>query len=184
MRTPILFFATSAAILVGACVDPVHDSTVNSLGGEVGGVPQGEYHRAGQPCGACHGTQGPAKTTFTVAGTVFFGPTKAIGVDNAQVIMVDSLNSSYTAHTNCVGNFFVTSDQWNPAFPILVQVFKDGQGQQMASHVSRAVSCSDCHKDPPYYDSPGHVHLANAAQEASYTPPACPVSPVQTGSGQ
>lgn len=184
MRKLLLPLGIVAAAIVAACSDPVHESGVNALGGEVNGVPQGEYHRAGQPCGVCHQSQGPAKTTFVVAGTVFFGPTKAIGVDNAQVIMVDSLNSSYTAYTNCVGNFFVTPDQWNPAFPILVQVFKDGQGRQMASHIARTPSCADCHKDPPYYDSPGHVRIAEAAAEANYTPPQCPVNPVQTGTGK
>jgi hypothetical protein len=176
--------AVVAAITLASCgLDPVHTAAVNALGGELAGVPQGEYHRAGQPCTTCHGPLGPAQTTFTMAGTIFYGPTKAIGVDNVQVLMVDSLNSNYTAYTNCVGNFFVTAQQWNPAFPVLVQIASNGALAQMQSHIGRETSCSNCHKDPPYYDSQGHIHLVLQAVEDQnlYTPPACPVNPVQTG---
>jgi hypothetical protein len=177
--------AVVAAALASCAMDPVHNAAVNSLGGEIAGVPEGEYHRAGQPCTVCHGTLGPAKTTFTVAGTIFYGPTKSIGVDNVQVIMVDSLNSSFTAYTNCVGNFFVTADQYNPAFPIRVQISQNGTTVGMLSHIGREPSCSNCHKDPPYYDSQGHIHLVSTQVEAmnAYTPPQCPVNPVQTGIG-
>lgn len=175
----------AAAVLASCAVDPVHNAAVNALGGEISGVPQGEYHRAGQPCTTCHGALGPAKTTFTIAGTVFYGPKKAIGVDNVQIIMVDSLNSSFTAYTNCVGNFFVAPEQWKPSFPVLVQISKDGTTRGMQSHIGREPSCANCHKDPPYYDSQGHIHLVDQAVEDqnTYKPPACPVNPVQTGNG-
>lgn len=183
----LLPLAMVSAALLGSCTgDPVHDNLVNSLGGEINGVPQGQYHRAGQPCGVCHGEQGPAKTIFTMSGTIFYGPTKAIGVDDVTVTMVDSLNSSsFTAHTNCVGNFFVTGEEWTPNFPVIVKIQKGGEGATMVSHIGRETSCSNCHKDPPYYDSQGHVHLVNQTVENQnlYTPPACPVNPVQTGVG-
>jgi len=181
-----LFGAVAVAVTSASCsMDPVHAAAVNALGPEVAGVPQGEYHRAGQPCAVCHGPEGPAKTTFTVAGTVFYGPTKAIGVDNVQVIMAD-WKSSFTAYTDCVGNFFVTSDQWNPDFPIEVQIAKDNGGPvRMLSHIGREPSCGNCHKDPPYYDSQGHIHLVTQAVEDmnQYSPPPCPVNPVQTSGG-
>ena len=175
----------AAAVLASCAVDPVHNASVNALGGEISGVPQGEYHRAGQPCTTCHGPLGPAKTTFTIAGTVFYGPKKAIGVDNVQVIMVDSLNSSFTAYTNCVGNFYVAPEQWKPAYPVLVGIAGGGARADMISHIGREASCANCHKDPPYYDSQGHIHLVSQAVEDmnAYTPPACPVNPVQTGNG-
>jgi len=180
---PLLLIVAAAA--VSCAMDPVHNAAVNALGGEIAGVPQGEYHRAGQPCTTCHSSLGPAKTTFTVAGTIFYGPTKSIGVDNAQVILVDSLNSSYIAYTNCVGNFFVTPEQYNPAFPIRVQVSQGGVTVGMQSHIGREPSCANCHKDPPYYDSQGHIHLVSQQVEDmnAYNPPPCPVSPVQTGVG-
>ena len=184
-RALLLFGAMACAVSLGSCADPVHDTLVNSLGGEIGGVPQGEYHRAGQPCGACHGELGPAKTIFTMSGTIYYGPTKAIGVDNVAITMVDALDTSFTAYTNCVGNFFVTGDQWTPSFPVLVKIAKNADGATMQSHIGRETSCSNCHKDPPYYDSQGHIHLVNQQVESAnqYTPPQCPVNPVQTGVG-
>ena len=182
----VLALAMGGTIALASCaLDPVHNAAVNALGGEINGVPQGEYHRAGQPCTVCHSSEGPAKTTFTVAGTIFYGPTKAIGVDNVQVNMVDSLNSTFTAYTNCVGNFFVAPEQWKPSFPILVSIAANGTSARMISHIGREASCSNCHKDPPYYDSQGHIHLVNQTVENmnAYTPPACPVNPVQTGNG-
>jgi cytochrome c553 len=188
MRAAHSFSLAVAVVLGGAlascATDPVHQAEVDALGGEVQGVPQGEYHRAGQPCTVCHGPEGPASTQFTMAGTIFHGPVKttapftAIGVDNAQVTMVDSLNSSFTAFTDCVGNFYVTSAQWNPAFPVLVEVTAGGVTQKMQGHIGRETSCANCHSDPPYYDSPGHIYLAQS--DDGYTPPACPVNPVQT----
>jgi hypothetical protein len=134
----------AALVLSGAlaacAMDPVHSSAVNALGGEIGGVPQGEYHRAGQPCVTCHSSAGPSKKTFTIAGTVYYGPTKAIGVDQVQVIMVDSLNSAFTTYTNCVGNFFVTPEQWQPSFPVIVEISKNGTTRQMSSHIGREPS--------------------------------------------
>ncbi len=63
----ILALAIVAAALGAAasCSDPVHDSEVAALGGETD-IPQGEYHRAGQPCGVCHGQEGPAYARFVV----------------------------------------------------------------------------------------------------------------------
>jgi hypothetical protein len=184
MRVSVVF-AIAIAGVAACAMDPVHTAAVNALGPEVAGVPTGEYHRAGQPCTTCHSDLGPAKTSFTMAGTVFYGPTKAIGVDNAQVIMVDSLNSSFIAYSNCVGNFFVTAEQWKPAFPVLVKIASGGVQIGMISHIGRETSCANCHKDPPYYDSQGHIHLVSAQVEAAnqYTPPQCPVNPVQTGNG-
>jgi hypothetical protein len=186
MRTLSLGMAVALSVASACAMDPVHSSAVNALGPEVNGVPEGEYHRAGQPCTTCHSDLGPAKTTFTMAGTVFYGPTKAIGVDNVQVIMVDSLDSSFTAYTNCVGNFFVTPEQWKPSFPVLVKIAANGTQVGMISHIGRETSCANCHKDPPYYDSQGHIHLVSSQIEAmnQYNPPQCPVNPVQTGNGQ
>jgi len=108
--------AVVAAALASCAMDPVHNAAVNALGGEIGGVPQGEYHRAGQPCTTCHSSLGPAKTTFTMAGTVYFGPTKAIGVDNVQVIMVDSLTRA-TRRTRNASELLLTAEQYNRRSP-------------------------------------------------------------------
>src|SRR5690349_791339 len=123
MRASVLslFLALSP---IGPCSDPVQDDAVKRLGDEASDVPQGEFHRAGQPCVVCHQSGSAASTAFSVAGTIFRQPTSYVGVDRAQVELTDSNGTKYTAFTNCVGNFFVKPDQWNPAFPIYVRVAK------------------------------------------------------------
>jgi hypothetical protein len=78
--------------------------------------------------------------------------------------------------TNCVGNFFLTPDTWDPAYPALVRIVKNGQSLAMSSHIGREGSCNQCHKDPISFDTPGHVYLFPSDQN----PPApdCPVSPI------
>jgi hypothetical protein len=166
----------ATALVAGSCSDPVHDQAVDRLGPEASGVPEGEYHRAGQPCVVCHEPAGPAKQEFSVAGTIFYGPNRAIGADQVQVLMIDSLGSKMTATTNCVGNFFVTPDVWNPSFPILVNIKQGDTTARMNSQISRDGSCATCHKDPPNFDSPGHVRL-RATDDNVKIPQDCPVNP-------
>jgi hypothetical protein len=118
---------------------------------------------------------------FSLAGTVFDSNHSAVGVDNAQILIVDSNGSSPTAPvvTNCVGNFFITPEQWNPAFPILVGIQSGKISATMFSQISRATSCAECHADPPSYDSVGHVFIdvsPNPRLEQT-----CPVSPNAAG---
>ncbi len=172
----LLIAAALATTALSCGLDPVHQSQVDALGGEAAGVPQGPYHRAGQPCTVCHGPEGPASETFSVAGTVFAASNRTVGVDHAEILMVDSLGSSPppgSVVTNCVGNFYITPDVWNPAYPIRVAVSAGAAGAQMVGHIGRQGSCAFCHKDPPGLDSPGHVYVATAAG-----PPSCPVNPV------
>ncbi|HZU83977.1 MAG TPA: hypothetical protein VE987_13710 [Polyangiaceae bacterium] len=161
----------------GSCsFDPVHQNEVDALGGEQPSVPQGEFHRAGQPCVVCHGPEGPAKTQFVMAGTVFAAPDQLVGLPQAEVLLVDSLGSSPppgSVVTNCVGNFFITSDLWNPAFPVRVAVVSGQNGEQMIGHIGRDGSCADCHKDPRGLDSAGHVFVAAVPPKVS-----CPVDNV------
>ena len=134
MMARVLLSARRVGLTLGLCAllpmapscadDPVHDAEVTSLGDEVPGVSQGPYHRAGQPCTVCHGGLGPASTQFSMAGTVFNAKDSLVGVDKAEILFVDANGSSPTLSvlTNCVGNFFITPDVWNPAFPVLVGI--------------------------------------------------------------
>ncbi len=171
---------------VGSCADPVHDRQVEDLGSEVGDL--NEYHRAGQPCLTCHGSLGPATTRFSIAGTVFAAPwtsaaTTAVGVADVEIELVDATGATPplgTVKTNCVGNFFVKREEWDPAFPALVWIRK-GAGsaglKKMQSHIGREPSCNQCHRDPASFDSPGHIFMYDA--EPNTLPPAgCPVDPV------
>ncbi len=112
--------ATLAALDAG-CADPVHDAEVTALGPEAPGVSPGPTHRPGQPCLTCHGGEGPGGLTFVTAGTVYaypYGVTPKQGVSGGVVHLVDANGSGFDATTNSVGNFYVTTDQWSPTFPL------------------------------------------------------------------
>jgi len=160
----------------------VHDSAVSALGPEAANIPQGQYHRAGQPCVVCHGSEGPANTQFSIAGTVFFGPATTaspIGVGNVTVQLEDDAQSKFSVTTNCVGNFWITPAAYNPNFPMLAAVGYAGQpNQSMFTQISRAGSCASCHSDPPNYDAVGHVYITTGTPvPAALQNGNCPVDP-------
>jgi hypothetical protein len=111
------------ALVLPGCSDPNHAAEVNALGPEAPGVSPGPTHRPGQPCLTCHGGDGPGGQTFVTAGTIYVnqymaGTTDYAPVVNGTVHLVDANGSTFDSQTNTVGNFFVTTDQWNPTFPL------------------------------------------------------------------
>lgn len=185
---PFAPFVTAAALAflahgsTSCSSNPVHADEVDRLGDERDGVPQGEYHRAGQPCLTCHGFFGPSDTEFVVAGTVFAGgdPKRQIGLERAEVRLTDSGGTKWIARTNCVGNFFVKPSDWQPQFPILVEVGKGGTRRAMKSTIGRDGSCATCHtaESGATYQQVGQVFLYSGddpgAPEGATD---CPVSP-------
>src|SRR5262252_5541870 len=117
-KTYLSIASVLVVVVAGSCAEPVHDLQVKALGDDPQGIPDNEFHRAGQPCLTCHGFFGPATQRFAVAGTVFSGPDKGIGADQVTVELVDSEGSQRTVPTNCVGNFFIKAEDWDPGFPL------------------------------------------------------------------
>lgn len=179
-----------------ACdMDPVHANLVSQLGPEASSIPKGEFHRAGQPCVVCHGDDGPANEKFSIAGTVFYGPNTTgiglIGASGATVYLEDDNQTKFQVTTNCVGNFWVRPQDWQPAFPVLVTVAGPTAGNGMAqrsmnSHIGREPSCGMCHQVASYptqpgavvnyYQTPGTIYLTG--DDPNYKgDPMCPVQP-------
>jgi hypothetical protein len=154
-----LAVAASAAAFVG-CVDPVHDQQVEALGGEAPGVPTGPDHRPGQPCLVCHGGQGPASTDFSVAGTVYAVEQQSAPAVGAQVQVEDMAGSVFVSPTNAAGNFYVTTSQWQPTFPIKMQVSLGPVTTGMMTAAGRDGSCAACHQSTVGPASPGPVYVA------------------------
>jgi hypothetical protein len=144
MTRAVLLVAFAAAAL-GGCRDPVHDDVVAALGPEDPSVPPGPLHRPGQPCLACHDGTGPASLAFGTAGTVFQDVMNPYPLVAATVVLTDAVMNVSTAETNCAGNFFLEAVDWNPAFPVHVQVTFGNQSSQMQSHMGKADSCATCH---------------------------------------
>ena len=178
----LLALLACIAAFSAACGDPVYDGEIAALGGESDGVPVGEFHRAGQPCVMCHSAGGPASgAAFSVAGSVFARQDDVVGVEGATVAMTDTAGSSYTATTNCVGNFFVRRSDWDPSFPVLVRVWKGDKSRTMQGQVGRERSCANCHKDPyaayEKLSSVGHVYLYSPDDAVPPASGSCAVNP-------
>lgn len=178
-----------------SCSDPVRDGRLKALGDELANVPVGEFHRAGQACVTCHTKDGPASNAvFSIAGTIFAQPGSVTGVDNVTVAFTDSAGSQFTTKTNCVGNFFVKPNEWDPAFPVLVRIYKGDRSKTMQGQIGRERSCAFCHRDPfqvadqyrdtvlnPQYSSVGHIYLLSAADPPPAPATNCPVNPTLGG---
>lgn len=175
LTLPALAALAAFTMLGTACGDPVHDDLVSALGPEDSKVPIGPLHRSGQPCMACHGGRGPAKSSFSMAGTVYNIPDPATKAPLAGVIVnlkdsvafLDANSKGFNATTNTAGNFFLHSDEYVPAYPVHVVLTHPSappnSGKTMYSHVGRDGSCAGCHHDPVGTESPGHIYFADDA---------------------
>ena len=142
--------ALHTLVLIACAGDPVVDRAETALGPEKPGEIPGPYHRAGQPCTTCHRDDGPAPS-FAVAGTV-------LGGGGVTVTLADRGGARRTVVTNDVGNFFVTSDEWSPQWPITVKLASgDGTTRAMETPIFREGSCAKCHRDPKGPSSAGPV---------------------------
>ena len=171
-----------------SCSDPEISGGAAALGKETSGIPKGEFHRAGQPCVVCHQDQGASSGhVFTIAGTIFAQPARMVGVDRAEVRMTDSEGTKFTAHTNCVGNFFVKPEEWQPHFPILVAIAKNNIVRQMQGPIGRDGSCAHCHANAVTPDDPfsqtSHIYLFGADESGSPNGSVdCPANPIAAAS--
>lgn len=154
LRSVGMIAAALCAPASASCFNPVHDDAVNALGDEAPDVRAGAEHRPGQPCGVCHGAEGPAPE-FAVAGTIYrkrgsganggpadWNPQKEPLVN---VVLIDALGARLDRTTNSVGNFFVAKNEWSPTYPISVRIEYGKDVTKMVSLVSRSVGCASCH---------------------------------------
>jgi hypothetical protein len=187
--------ALAVAPVTACTFDPVHQSLVDQLGPEAANIPKGPFHRAGQPCDVCHGGEGPASEQFSVAGTIFYGPnTTGIGLMGAGSVTVyiqDDNGQTVDVQTNCVGNFWITTSDFQPAFPLQVSIAGPNSMpyQKMITQIGREPSCGTCHQvqsglsNQPnqvvnYYQTPGTIYLTGDDPKYQGDPTTCAMSPV------
>jgi hypothetical protein len=137
-------------MVFAACVDPVNDDAVEALGPEKRGVRPGPNHRPGQPCVTCHRNEGPAEPEFAIAGTVYLARGVLEPVSGVTVHLEDANHQTRDPQTNEVGNFFVGKTDWQPVYPITIELVDprtDGIGgkRPMKTAVRAEGSCADCH---------------------------------------
>ncbi len=164
-----------AALGLAGCPSPVNDDAIDALGGECEGVPENEFHRPGQPCVLCHGEYQGDSPILSIGGTIFATPSQPIPVEGAKVTLTDANGETQERVTNCIGNFFIPADEWQPAFPLAAQIecpipgTEDVRTLVMGTRISRDGSCAGCHFGPPSYDSPGWVYCATVMPDPPYS---------------
>jgi hypothetical protein len=179
----------------GACGDPVIDAKRDALGDEVEGVEPGPYHRPGQPCLLCHGPFGSDEPRFSVAGTIHATPTNRadkdpkndapVPVADVNVTLTDSFGKTHVAKTNCIGNFYVETKDYDPGFPLRAEIEYPVPGQDgvtkrvvMATRIERDGSCAGCHTGDRGPTTPGWVTCTDAPTTPFKAPDAsCPGVP-------
>ena len=148
--SPALLISTVA--LLAACANPAVEARIEALGEEPNPDLQDfQYHRPGQPCVLCHGEYEEEEPIMSLGGTIYQRLDDAMPVDGAKVIVYDSSGDPpRTATTNCVGNFWFAKEDYDPLFPVHVEVrypLADGTERltPMNSRIGRDGSCASCH---------------------------------------
>lgn len=185
LRVSLTLVLVSASLVAG-CGDPYRDRLIDSLPEEDPRFAPGELHRPGQPCLACHSSYGGAPE-FAIGGTLF----AATEFDEVPAMMAgytvriqDSEGRSRDAVSNACGNFHIRRDDWDPAFPLLVEILAGTPGgvsplvpvSTMTSRISREGSCAGCHVGRPSPVSPGIVSIPGSSNDSpsASTPETCP----------
>lgn len=154
------------SVSLSCTVDPARERQIAALGGETPGIPHGPLHRAGQPCGLCHGPDGPDQPEFSLAGTAYRGPSSLAPFQNVIIRFIDSTGAQYETTSNCAGNFFVRRSEWSPNWPVwskLEYLIEGGASPtviEMTAAIFRETSCSSCHADPASPSTVGHLYFA------------------------
>jgi hypothetical protein len=158
MVRPSAWLVSGFALAFAACGDPAPDAAIAALGPEDAFVPVGPLHRPGQPCLLCH-KEGGRAAAFSLAGTVYVNATAQSPLANAEVIILDSASGTFTASTNCAGNFFVLPGEYAPPYPIWLTLRAAGVQRDMDTPSYREGSCGSCHTPTIGPASPGPVYL-------------------------
>lgn len=94
-----------------------------------------------------------------MSGTVYAKSDAARPVSGARVLMTDATGATFTAETNCAGNFFVRAESWRPTFPVQTTVKWGDRIQVMESAIHREPSCGACHGMTTSPTSAGAIYL-------------------------
>jgi hypothetical protein len=115
----------------------------------------GPLMRPGENCQSCHAPGGRARSSFTVAGTVFPSATSGSqsGISGVTVLVVDANGSQLTLQSNASGNFYTSSALALPLRSASVVV--NGHRRDMGAQPDGA--CASCHALPPSSGATGRV---------------------------
>ncbi|MEM6786117.1 MAG: hypothetical protein AAF715_01260 [Myxococcota bacterium] len=194
-RAGVVSLGLIAAAATTSCEDPLRERQIAELGPEEANFPPSAIHRVGQPCVLCHSDYLGAEPQMVFGGTVFLEPdpedpeAPLVGVPGYEIRLLDSrgqITPEGLITTNECGNFWVTEEQFKPAYPVRTEIHGPSlndaerrvQISSMSTRIGRDGSCGGCHAEPRSPLSPGAIfiprELFNADAITIPDPGACP----------
>ncbi len=173
MNRLLLLSIAAAALASSGCEDPYLDNLIEELGEEQNGYAPSEIHRPGQPCVLCHSEYEGAEPILSFGGTLFAEPLGKLPLamlEGYTIRLIDSEQQTKNLPTNRCGNFFITKEEFDPAFPVRAELWGPAapgsedivQLIPMSTRIGRDGSCGTCHVHPASPFSPGVVFVPSA----------------------
>ena len=172
MRAQYMLFPVFALAFFTSCLDPVHQDAVDALGDEVDGIPRGPTHRAGQTCTVCHGGKGPGSPDISIGGTIYDtrydGTSSLVALNGVTVTVTDAANTTKSAVSNSVGNFYFFTSDFDPKYPLHVTLTgSDGIKHDMKTRIGGDAGCARCHQGA---GDQGHMPAVYLHEEGQVAP--------------
>ncbi|MEJ7729633.1 MAG: hypothetical protein WKG00_10480 [Polyangiaceae bacterium] len=110
---------------------------------------------------------------MSVAGTVYQKRDRDIPAWGAVVRLTDASGGRFESRANCAGNFYITVGDWEPVFPLVVEVDHADLPAPvpMESHIGREGACAGCHVVDSGPGSPGRVFLLDDPASPDWADP-------------
>ena len=136
IRAGILLMAAS----LSCAADPVRERQIATLGGETPGVPHGPLHRPGQPCGLCHGADGPTIPLFRWQERSTEARLLANPSETRSFISIDSTGDSARRRATARATSTCAATNGARVWPLWSKVeYKDANGTTRAAAMTAAI---------------------------------------------
>ncbi len=155
---PAIVALSLSACIIGAGGDPpaatdARPDAPKICENAVANVGDG-HHFPGENCLACHDSSlSDGAPEFSLAGTLYNGPSGLLPVPNATIIVIDANNRQFLLPTQQNGNFFTTAPI---AFPVRVSASQCPKTKPMLGLSAGNCNAGGCHAKG---DPAGRVYL-------------------------
>lgn len=133
-----------ALVIAAACTDPVQSANEDAIPDD--GKPDGPDHHVGSWCTACHSEHGSGPE-FSVGGTVFVSRNSLTPAAGAIVRITDGDGKKTEIATYGSGNFYRTKEEYDPKYPLRIEIEYQGVKTPMDSLIGRDAGCGRCHSN-------------------------------------
>jgi hypothetical protein len=156
MRAAILAFALAACTAGDPTQAPIYDAAPDAWVCDplLSGITADGHHNPGQECLGCHDdNSADGAPRYTIAGTLYDGPSGNNPKVGATIIISDALDREFRMVTTLNGNFYMSAEL---AFPIRSKVSGCPKTKSMQGFSIGNCNQAGCHSAA---DAQGRVYL-------------------------